>query len=165
MTYWTSMDSPLGSLVIVVDEQGCLKNLDFSATRSSNQPDTGAAARDDSRCAHVVRQLEEYFAGRRREFDLEVAPEGTEFQRRVWAALLTIPFGETISYGEQARRMGSPRATRAVGAANGANPIAIVIPCHRVIGASGALIGYASGLKRKKWLLEHEGALSGTLAL
>ena len=96
---------------------------------------------------------------RQRIFDLPLAPAGTAFQQQVWEALLTIPFGETISYGEQARRIGNPKAQQAVGAANGANPIAIIIPCHRVIGADGSLTGFGGGLEIKRKLLEHEGAL------
>ncbi|MFH0883972.1 MAG: methylated-DNA--[protein]-cysteine S-methyltransferase [bacterium] len=165
MNYWTSMNSPLGSLLIVLDEQGALTHLDFAETRNRNRPDVGNAVRNDKRCVHVVRQLKEYFAGKRRDFDLKVMPEGTEFQCKVWKVLQTIPYGQTISYGEQARRMGNPNASRAVGAANGTNPIAIILPCHRVIGSSGALVGYASGIERKRWLLEHEGALSGGLDL
>ena len=103
------------------------------------------------------RQLTEYFAGDRHEFDLELAPGGTPFQQAVWRALRTIPFGATCSYSDIARRIGRPTAVRAVGAANGRNPIAIVVPCHRVIGRSGALTGYAGGLDRKRRLLEHEG--------
>jgi methylated-DNA-[protein]-cysteine S-methyltransferase len=101
-------------------------------------------------------QLDEYFAGRRRDFDLPLAPAGTEFQRQVWAVLRTIPFGTTWSYAEVARRIGRPRAVRAVGAANGQNPIGIVIPCHRVVGSDGSLTGYGGGLPRKRWLLAHE---------
>jgi methylated-DNA-[protein]-cysteine S-methyltransferase len=101
-------------------------------------------------------QLAEYFAGRRRVFDLPLAPRGTGFQALVWRALVAIPFGETRSYGALARAIGRPAASRAVGAANGKNPIAIIVPCHRVIGASGDLTGYAGGLATKKWLLDHE---------
>lgn len=165
MNYWTSMDSPLGSLLIVVNKDGVLKQLDFAETRSKNLPSVEDATRDDKRCASVTRQLSEYFAGTRKSFDLEVAPEGTEFQRKVWKVLQSIPYGVTISYGEQAHRLGNPKASRAVGAANGSNPISIVIPCHRVIGTSGDLTGYASGVERKRWLLEHEGALPGALNL
>jgi len=103
-------------------------------------------------------QLREYFAGHRRTFDVPLAPEGTGFQQRVWAALLAIPFGQTRSYGQIASAIGRPSASRAVGAANGRNPIAIIVPCHRVIGASGALTGYAGGMDAKRWLLAHEGA-------
>ena len=103
-----------------------------------------------------VRQLRAFFAGELRDFDLTLLPQGTEFQRRVWHALCGIPFGETISYGELARRIGNPAASRAVGLANGANPIPIVIPCHRVIGSSGKLTGYGGGLEKKRWLLDFE---------
>jgi len=104
-----------------------------------------------------VRQLGEYFQGVRKVFELDLAPRGTPFQRRVWAALLEIPFGATLSYGALARRLGNPLLTRAVGTANGANPIGIIIPCHRVIGADGSLTGYAGGLPLKQALLELEG--------
>jgi methylated-DNA-[protein]-cysteine S-methyltransferase len=101
-------------------------------------------------------QLDEYFAGKRRSFDLPLAPRGTEFQREVWAVLRAIPFGTTWSYARVALRLGRPGAVRAVGAANGSNPIAIVIPCHRVVGSDGSLTGYGGGLPRKRWLLAHE---------
>lgn len=104
----------------------------------------------------VARQLSEYFAGGRTRFEIDVAPQGTEFQRRVWQALCEIPYGQTISYGELARRIGDLKAVRAVGLANGANPIAIVIPCHRVIGANGALVGFGGGLPIKRALLDLE---------
>ena len=109
----------------------------------------------------AVEQLTAYFAGQRTEFDLPVRLEGTIFRMRCWEALLTIPYGETISYGEQARRIGNPNAVRAVGGANHHNPISIVVPCHRVIGADGSLTGYGSGLDRKAWLLAHEQRFSG----
>ncbi|HEY4058114.1 MAG TPA: methylated-DNA--[protein]-cysteine S-methyltransferase [Kofleriaceae bacterium] len=102
------------------------------------------------------KQLAEYFAGTRTDFDLPLAPDGTEFQRRVWRALETIPFGETWSYGELAKKIGNPTASRAVGAANGQNPLWIIVPCHRVIGANGDLTGYAGGMTAKKFLLAHE---------
>jgi methylated-DNA-[protein]-cysteine S-methyltransferase len=104
----------------------------------------------------TAEQLAEYFAGKRREFDLPLAPRGTGFQEMVWRALLMIPFGETRSYGEIARAIGRPSASRAVGAANGRNPISIIVPCHRVIGTSGELTGYGGGLDNKRWLLDHE---------
>ena len=111
------------------------------------------------------RQLAEYFAGERTAFELPLAPAGTPFQRNVWDALLAIPYGETRSYGELAAAVGKPGAARAVGRANHDNPIGVVIPCHRVIGAGGALTGYAGGLDRKRYLLELEGALQRSLAL
>ena len=104
----------------------------------------------------VASQLREYFAGERREFDVELAAKGTPFQQRVWDALIEIPYGELRSYGDVAKAIGRPAASRAVGAANGRNPIAIIVPCHRVIGASGNLTGYGGGLPTKQWLLEHE---------
>jgi methylated-DNA-[protein]-cysteine S-methyltransferase len=104
-------------------------------------------------------QLSEYFASRRTEFDLPLSPEGTEFQQRVWKALRTIPFGITWSYGQLARAIGQPKAARAVGASNAKNPLAIVVPCHRVIGADGTLTGFAAGMDAKRWLLDHEARL------
>ena len=104
----------------------------------------------------AVHQLKEYFEGVRKTFDLTLNPQGTDFQKRVWEALLTVPFGKTVSYLELSKRLGDVKAIRAVAAANGKNPLWIVVPCHRVIGSNGDLVGYAGGLHRKKWLLEHE---------
>jgi O-6-methylguanine DNA methyltransferase len=109
----------------------------------------------------LKQQLGEYFAGARREFSVPLAPQGTDFERRVWDYLQKIPFGQTRSYGQQARAISKPSASRAVGAANGRNDISILIPCHRVIGASGSLVGYGGGLERKKWLLNHERQVLG----
>ncbi len=109
--------------------------------------------------AEAIRQVSEYFLGTRREFDLHIALEGTDFQQLVWQQLLTIPFGHTVSYQDIANAIGKPRAVRAVGAANGRNPISIVVPCHRVVGSDGSLTGYGGGLLRKEWLLRHEGLL------
>ena len=114
------------------------------------------AVRDAGPLRAAQRELEEYFAGERREFSLALEPAGTPFQMRVWQALRAIPYGETISYGELARRIGNPRAVRAVGLANGRNPISIIVPCHRVIGANGTLTGYGGGLERKRFLLALE---------
>ncbi len=111
---------------------------------------------DDPVLVEARRQLESYFAGERTDFDLALQPEGTAFQRQVWAALVEIPYGQTISYGELARRIGNPQASRAVGLANGRNPIAVIVPCHRVIGANGSLTGYGGGLGRKQVLLSLE---------
>jgi methylated-DNA-[protein]-cysteine S-methyltransferase len=127
-------------------------------------PDQAAPAADEREAPVLVEaasQLREYIAGERRAFDLSLAPEGTAFQRLVWRALLAIPYGETRSYGEIARAIGRPAASRAVGAANGRNPLSIVVPCHRVVGASGELTGYAGGIAAKQWLLAHEAAASG----
>jgi methylated-DNA-[protein]-cysteine S-methyltransferase len=109
--------------------------------------------------ARARRQLEEYFAHARTTFDLPLDPVGSAFQLRVWSALRAIPYGTTLSYSDLARRLGDVRATRAVGAANGRNPIPIIVPCHRVVGAHGELTGFGGGIDRKRWLLEHEGAL------
>ena len=109
----------------------------------------------------AVAQLTEYFAGERTDFDLPLAPVGTTFQQQAWAALREIPFGETISYGDQAKRLGDAKKSRAVGAANGRNPIPIVVPCHRVVGSTGKLTGFAGGLDTKAWLLEHEQRVLG----
>jgi methylated-DNA-[protein]-cysteine S-methyltransferase len=114
--------------------------------------------------AEAVRQLDAYFAGRLRQFDLPLAPKGTAFQQRVWQALLDIPYGETVSYGELARRISRPSAVRAVGAANGQNPLSIVIPCHRVIGSDGRLVGYGGGLPAKSALLALEQRVAGVPA-
>jgi len=109
--------------------------------------------------ARARQQLAEYFAGTRTAFDVPLDPAGSAFERRVWDALRTIPYGATLSYSELARRLGDVRATRAVGTANARNPIPIIVPCHRVVGASGELTGFGGGLDRKRWLLEHEGVL------
>jgi methylated-DNA-[protein]-cysteine S-methyltransferase len=112
-----------------------------------------------------ISELTEYFSGRRKFFSFEMNPQGSEFQRKVWAELQNIPFGKTISYQELAIRVGDIKSIRAVGLANGQNPIAIAIPCHRVIGKSGDLVGYGGGLEKKAWLLQHEGALQEQLSL
>jgi methylated-DNA-[protein]-cysteine S-methyltransferase len=155
-TLSTSMDSPIGELTITA-EGGVLTGVHMHEQR--HFPSIPASVqRDDDALAPVVEQLQAYFAGDLTGFDLPMSTHGTEFQCRVWAALCDIPYGETISYGELARRVGNPKASRAVGLANGRNPIAIVVPCHRVIGADGSLTGYGGGLERKVWLLEHEAA-------
>jgi methylated-DNA-[protein]-cysteine S-methyltransferase len=148
------MDTPVGRLLVAGDNAG-LRNVLFGEGRSEAKPQPGWRE-DATRLANAVRQLRAYFAGELRRFDLPLAPEGTPFQRRVWQELLAIPYGKTISYGELARRIGKPTGSRAVGLANGANPISIVIPCHRVIGSTGKLTGYGGGLKTKEWLLELE---------
>jgi methylated-DNA-[protein]-cysteine S-methyltransferase len=150
------MDSPIGELTLTA-VGGVLTGVHMNEQR--HIPKIPAAyKRDDVGFAHVVEQLDAYFTGDLIDFDLPMRISGTEFQRRVWASLCEIPYGETISYGELARRVGNPKASRAVGLANGRNPLAIVVPCHRVIGADGSLTGYGGGLERKVWLLEHESA-------
>jgi methylated-DNA-[protein]-cysteine S-methyltransferase len=149
--YASSLETPIGSLTLVVDQDGRLVRCTFAEDAWPKD-----ATRDDARCAAVATQLTEYFAGTRRTFDIPLALEGTPFQREVWTALLDIPYGSTTTYGELARRIGRPAAVRAVGAANGANPIPVIVPCHRVIGSNGTLTGYGGGLPRKKMLLELE---------
>jgi methylated-DNA-[protein]-cysteine S-methyltransferase len=149
------LDTPIGTLLIAGDA---------AAVHHITFPHRGRAARpepewQESQCgpvAEAVRQLREYFAGKRAEFDLPLAPAGTAFQQTVWRQLQEIPYGETISYGELARRVGNPKASRAVGSANGANPLAIVIPCHRVIAGDGTLGGFGGGLPTKQILLALE---------
>jgi methylated-DNA-[protein]-cysteine S-methyltransferase len=155
-TTMTSIDSPIGPLTLTARD-GVLTGVHMHNQRHA--PTLSARCeRDDAPFEEAVAQLRAYFAGELTEFDLPLAMHGTEFQRRVWTGLREIPFGETISYGELAARVGSPGASRAVGLANGRNPIAIIVPCHRVIGADGSLTGYGGGLDRKVWLLEHEAA-------
>jgi methylated-DNA-[protein]-cysteine S-methyltransferase len=164
MTYYTTtFDSPCGPLLCVVDEAGAVVRIEFYKDGYSQRVVERLRAKgaeiveDASRTAEVRRQLAEYFAGERRDFELALAPEGTPFERAVWAELSKIPFGETRSYGEIAAILGRPGAARAVGRANGANPIPIVVPCHRVIGADGSLTGFGGGLGVKSRLLELEG--------
>ncbi len=149
------MKSPVGRLLIVSNEEA-LVEIRFEKNKLGIEPEDGWC-RGGKVIDRARKQLEEYFAGRRTEFDLPLAPEGTPFQQRVWQELQAIPFGVTISYGELARRVGNPAACRAVGAANGKNPVSIVIPCHRVIGSSGSLTGFGGGLDAKKTLLGVEG--------
>ncbi len=154
----TAMASPIGELTILATEEAVV------AIRWDHEPFDAHLTGDVVDVPHgehavldeAVRQLDEYFDGARLEFDLPLEPNGTPFQRQAWTALQGIPFGETISYGEQARRLGGRNKSRAVGAANGRNPIPIVVPCHRVIGANGHLTGFGGGLDVKAWLLDHE---------
>ncbi len=148
------MDSPVGRLLVAGDEQG-LRYVLFGEGRHDVQPGPEWRERPDA-VLDATRQLREYFEGNRRAFDLCLAPEGTAFQRRVGQELRAIPYGETISYGDLARRVGNPNASRAVGLANGANPISIIVPCHRVIGSNGKLTGYGGGLRAKEWLIALE---------
>ncbi len=144
------VNSPVGPLRLAADGDR-LVEVSFAEGRAKP-----SAASGHPILARARAQLAEYFAGERTEFELPLSASGTEFQEAVWRALQGIPYGETVSYGAIAARIGRPSAVRAVGAANGANPIAIVIPCHRVIGADGSLTGYGGGERRKKWLLDHE---------
>lgn len=154
MMSYTQIESPVGPLLLVADGAG-VRQILFVNGRHRARPDP-AWKEDAAPLAKTVSQLRSYFEGEREEFDLPLAPEGTAFQQEVWRRLCEIPYGETISYGELARRIGNPQASRAVGLANGSNPIPIVIPCHRVIGSNGKLTGYGGGLPIKEKLLALE---------
>ena len=151
---FTMIDTPIGTLLLAGDGER-LARIGFPAGKGRVDPGPDwvfdPSAHDEAR-----RQLQSFFAGQRSTFDLPLAPVGTPFQQRVWTALQSIPFGMTTTYGALARRLGQPTASRAVGAANGLNPLPIVVPCHRVVGADGALTGFAGGLATKRWLLDHE---------
>ncbi len=157
--FWrTNIDSPIGPLGLTATAHGLAEiwfgGYDPAAPR-------GAGERDPRGVLDRARaQLQEYFGGSRVAFDLPLAPRGTPFERNVWTLLQQIPAGQTASYGQLARKLGDPTMARAVGRANGQNPLPIVVPCHRVIGADGSLVGFGGGLERKRWLLEHEGALA-----
>ena len=150
MTYFTKTPSPVGDLLLTSD------GVALTGLYLNGATPPAGAVEDAARFGEVIAELAAYFAGDLTAFTVPVAPRGTPFQERVWAALPSIPHGTTISYGEQARRLGVPNASRAVGAANGRNPVSIVVPCHRVIGGNGALTGYGGGIERKKWLLDFE---------
>jgi len=153
---YTYVDSPVGRLLLCSDGvalTGLYMDVPGHTPRSLEQGVENAAAEP---LRDAARQLGEYFAGDRREFDLALRLEGTDFQRRVWKVLTEIPYGETWSYGQLAKRIDNPKGFRAVGLANGRNPISILVPCHRVIGANGSLTGYGGGVERKQWLLAHE---------
>lgn len=159
---YTRVASPLGPLLLVGTEDALTAIwLPSGRDRLEPDPDWREAA---APFAEPRRQLDAYFAGTLRRFDLRLAPAGTPFQLRVWRALCDIPYGETTSYGELARRLGQPAAMRAVGAANGQNPLSIVVPCHRVIGSDGRLVGYGGGLPAKALLLDLERRVAGTAA-
>jgi methylated-DNA-[protein]-cysteine S-methyltransferase len=160
-SWYSRYPSPVGELVLTSDG-ATLTGLFLPLRDGSAAPLPGSGwRRDDGPFREVLVQLRAYFAGERTAFEVPLRMAGTSFQRRAWEALLTIPFGSTISYAEQARRIGRPGAARAVGAANGCNPIPIIVPCHRVIGSSGTLTGYGGGLPMKEWLIEHEASTLG----
>ena len=152
-TVTRSVPSPLGALLLVGDGEA-LSGLYL--TNHKRAPSFDGAVVDDAAFPEAVGQLGEWFAGERQVFDVALDPRGTPFQLRVWAVLREIPFGETTTYGAVAARAGVPGSARATGAAIGRNPVSIVVPCHRVVGAAGALTGYAGGLDNKRWLLDHE---------
>lgn len=148
--------TPIGPLTAVIDAAGAVTEL-WTYDCEERLLAKGAYTRDSAALEGVNRQLQEYVDGERRSFDLTIEPKGSEFQLRVWRQLLKVPYGETRSYGQLAAILGHPNSSRAVGRANGTNPISIIIPCHRVIGADGALTGYGGGLPMKRRLLELEG--------
>ena len=154
------LDSPIGRLLVAGDDER-LHLISFPSGGRTRRP-TAAWQRRDELFAEAFGQLRAYFAGERTRFDLPLELAGTAFQNAVWSALREIPYGETVSYGELAKRIGRPTASRAVGAANGANPLPIVVPCHRVIGASGSLTGFGGGIEAKRYLLDHERSYSAT---
>jgi methylated-DNA-[protein]-cysteine S-methyltransferase len=157
MTFFSTLSTPIGRLLLVA-RGDALSGIYMEDHAGAPLNDAGWI-QDEARFRGARAQLTEYFDGARTSFDMPMARGrdlGTPFQRRVWSALQAIPFAETITYGELARRVGSPKAARAVGRANATNPLSIVVPCHRVIGADGSLTGYAGGEERKRWLLEHE---------
>ncbi len=160
----TIVDSPVGPLFLAADAQG-LRAIEFRDNRHPVLRGEDWREGDSPLLRRAREQLDEYFAGHRRDFDLPLSPQGTAFQREVWTTLASIPYGGTISYAQLAARVGRPTAMRAVGAANGRNPLPIVLPCHRVIGADGSLTGFGGGLPTKQYLLKLEGALPGDFDL
>lgn len=164
--FFTHLPSPVGKLKLVAGDAGLAAVLWENDRPHRVQLPEPAYGSNDPVLVQASEQLQEYFAGTRKEFDLPLAPVGTPFQQQVWQALRDIPFGETRTYGQLAAQLGNPLASRAVGAANGRNPISIIVPCHRVIGHSGKLTGFAGGLQAKEYLLSHEqSARQQTLAL
>lgn len=158
------LPTPIGTLAIVASARGIVR-AQFLDDPAQAMPSTPAAPTDPRAMKHLAdatRQLSAYFQGTRTHFSLALDAQGTDFQQRVWAELVRIPYASTTTYGALAKRLGDVNATRAVGLANGKNPIAIIVPCHRVIGADGTLTGYAGGLERKQWLLDHERRIGGT---
>ena len=160
--HWMHVDSPVGWLLVAANDDG-LRAIEFPRNRHPVKRDDGWIEAAHPLIDEAQRQLGDYFAGKREAFDLPLAPRGTPFQLAVWNALLRIPFGDTWTYGDLARHIDQPSAVRAVGAANGRNPIPIIIPCHRVIGSDGALTGFGGGLPTKEFLLRLEGALPASL--
>jgi methylated-DNA-[protein]-cysteine S-methyltransferase len=152
--YYSELDSPVGTLLLRGNGQALTHLHMHNQKHRSDLPEN--CERNDRAFRDIREQLNAYFAGKLQRFDVPLAGEGTAFQKTVWRALLDIPFGTTQTYGELAKRLGNANASRAVGLANGRNPIGIIVPCHRVIGANGSLTGYAGGLERKQWLLAHE---------
>jgi methylated-DNA-[protein]-cysteine S-methyltransferase len=164
MTFYDTMTTPVGELLLTAEDAGLTRvyferHVHGDRVSAEWRPMANAAGPAADVLAEARRQLDRYFSGALTAFTIPLAPAGTPFQQRVWAALRGIAFGDTVSYAEIARRIDAPDAVRAVGAANGRNPLSIIIPCHRVIGSDGALTGFGGGIERKRWLLQHEGAL------
>ncbi|HEY5803181.1 MAG TPA: methylated-DNA--[protein]-cysteine S-methyltransferase [Lysobacter sp.] len=158
MIVHTTIASPVGALLLAASDDG-LHLIEFQRPRHPMRRGIDWHEGDNDLLRTAARQLDEYFAGKRLHFELPLAPRGTPFQREVWQTLADIPYGETISYAQLAQRVGKPSAVRAVGAANGRNPLPLVLPCHRVIGSDGSLTGFGGGLPTKQFLLQLEGAL------
>ncbi len=168
MLFVTDIDTPIGRLTAGASEEGILflefgdnKKPSYTERIFRNLQDIGFKEADNNHLINLRRELEEYFDGKRKEFSVQVVMQGTEFQKVIWLALVKIPFGSAVSYLELAESLGNTGSVRAVANANAKNPVAIVIPCHRVIGENGKLTGYAGGLWRKKWLIDHESKYSG----
>lgn len=167
------LQTPIGEMLVVTDREGFLRAIDWTEYEprmqrllQSHYGQTGFSLSETEEAPSVIESIRRYFAGDLDAInDLPVKTEGTPFQREVWQALREIPTGTTISYGQLAERIGRPAAVRAVGLANGSNPVGLVVPCHRVIGANGSMTGYGGGIERKRWLLEHEGHLAASLPL
>lgn len=153
--------TPVGEYVLALNDEGALTGL-YRLDQKHLPPDESLGELDPTAGADVVNQLDEYFAGQRRTFELHMAARGTTFQHAVWEALMEIPYGHTTTYGELAASLGRPTASRAVGGATGRNPVSIIVPCHRLVGSSGQLIGYAGGAETKQLLLDHERRIAGT---
>jgi methylated-DNA-[protein]-cysteine S-methyltransferase len=158
MQYVSYMESPMGLIEISGDDEFVRSVLFVEEVKEESE----VVSEVIKECRQ---QLSEYFDGDRREFELSLSQAGTDFQQRVWAQLMTIPYGKTISYMQMAKALGDPKCIRAAGTANGKNQLAIIVPCHRVVGSNGTLVGYAGGLNRKRWLLELEAKMSGALTL
>jgi methylated-DNA-[protein]-cysteine S-methyltransferase len=158
------IDSPIGTLTLIADDDA-LTEVRFPGEGAAHDLTTDRVvdAVDHPVLRQAAAELDEYFAGHRVDFDVPLDPRGTDFQLAAWQALRTIPYGETVSYGEQAKRLGDPGKARAVGAANGRNPLPIIVPCHRVVGANGHLTGFGGGIETKAWLLDHEQRVRETL--
>jgi methylated-DNA-[protein]-cysteine S-methyltransferase len=162
--FYDTFSTPLGDFSVALNATGAVIATAFGGLAELRERfDADEVARDSARAADVRREVTEYFAGTRQQFSVNLAPSGTPFQNKVWAALARIPFGEMRSYGQLAAELGNPDASRAVGRANATNPICLIVPCHRVIGSDGSLTGFAFGEDLKRRLLEHEGALDSAL--